>query len=124
MTSEKINTPELSFTPKGLLIGGKWEESSNGKRFETINPSNQKYLGDVPLADESDVDRAVKAAKKASAKGPAPRKIAIKISRIWPRILLIIVKKLNVVVDLNKFINHIGLKIASIVYLITLNEKN
>ena len=28
MTSETINTPELYFSPKGLLIGGKWEERS------------------------------------------------------------------------------------------------
>ena len=65
MTSDTIKPPELSFTPKGLLIGGKWEESSNGKRFKTINPSNQQHLGEVPLADEKDVNRAVKAAKNA-----------------------------------------------------------
>ena len=65
MTSQIINTPELDFSPKGLLIGGKWEESSNGKRFKTINPSNQQHLGEVPLADKKDVDRAVKAAKNA-----------------------------------------------------------
>ena len=60
MTSENINTPELGFTPKGLFIGGQWEDSSSGKRFETINPSNQQYLGEVPLADEKDVNRAVR----------------------------------------------------------------
>ncbi len=65
MISENNNAPELGFTPKGLYIGGKWEENTNGKRFKTINPSNQQYLGDVPLADEKDVNRAVKAAKKA-----------------------------------------------------------
>ena len=65
MTSQIINTPELDFSPKGLLIGGKWEQSSNGKRFKTINPSNQQHLGEVPLADKKDVDRAVKAAKNA-----------------------------------------------------------
>ena len=65
MISENNNAPVLGFTPKGLFIDGKWEESENGKRFETINPSNQQYLGDVPLADEKDVNRAVNAAKKA-----------------------------------------------------------
>ena len=66
----------------------------------------------------------MKATKKASAIGPEPRKIAIKTSLKYPVILLIKVKKLNVLVDLIKFINHISLKFASIVYLITLNEKN
>jgi len=65
----------------------------------------------------------LKATKNASAKGPDPKNIAIRISLIYPRILLIRVKKLNVVVDLNKFINHIGLKFASIIYIIIINEK-
>ena len=37
---------------------------------------------------------------------------------------MISVKKLIVVVDLNKLINHTSLKIASIVYLYYINEKN
>lgn len=58
-------TPDLNFTPKGLYIGGQWQESASGKTFESINPSNGDHLGDVPLADEDDVDRAVAAAKAA-----------------------------------------------------------
>jgi len=65
----------------------------------------------------------LKATKKASAIGPAPRKIAINISLRYPVNLLIKVKKLNVPVDLIRFINHISLKFAPIVYLITQNEK-
>ena len=65
----------------------------------------------------------LKATKNASDNGPYPKNIAIRISLIYPRILLIRVKKLNVVVDLNKFINHIGLKFASIIYIIIINEK-
>ena len=61
----------------------------------------------------------LKATKKASAIGPAPRKIAISISLRYPVNLLIKVKKLNVPVDLIRFINHISLKFAPFVYLIT-----
>ena len=64
------------------------------------------------------------ATKKASAIGPDPKYIAIKTSLKYPVILLIKVKKLNVLVDLIKFINHISLKFASIVYKKTKNEKN
>ena len=60
-----MNTPDLGFTPKGLYIGGEWQESTSGKTFETINPSNREKLGDVPEATEKDVDRAVAAAKTA-----------------------------------------------------------
>ena len=58
-------TPNLNFTPKGLYIGGEWQESTSGKTFETINPSNREKLGDVPDATEKDIDRAVAAAKAA-----------------------------------------------------------
>ena len=58
-------TPDLGFTPKGLYIGGEWLESVKGKRFESINPANMEILGDVPLADENDVNLAVMAAKDA-----------------------------------------------------------
>ena len=62
---EQFVTPDLGFTPKGLYIGGTWLESVKGERFESINPSNMEILGDVPLADEDDVNRAVMAAKDA-----------------------------------------------------------
>jgi betaine-aldehyde dehydrogenase len=58
-----MNTPDLGFTPKGLYIGGEWQESTCGKTFDSINPSNRERLGEVPEATEKDVDRAVASAK-------------------------------------------------------------
>ena len=58
-------TPDLNFSPRGLYIGGEWQESIDGGTFETINPSNLEKLDDVPEASEKDVDRAVDAAKTA-----------------------------------------------------------
>ena len=66
----------------------------------------------------------LKAIKKASAKTPVPRKIAMRISRKYPSILLIKVKNPNVPVDLIRFINHISLNFTLFVYLIVRNEKN
>ncbi|MCG8559779.1 MAG: aldehyde dehydrogenase family protein [Hyphomicrobiales bacterium] len=60
-----LATPDLGFTPKGLYIGGEWVEAASGRTFESINPSNRDRLGEVPLAGEADVDRAVEAAKRA-----------------------------------------------------------
>ena len=48
------------------------------------------------------------ATKNASVSGPDPKVIAIRKSLIYPRILLRKVKKLNVPVDLIRFINHIS----------------
>ena len=58
-------SPDLGFTPKGLYIGGEWQDAADGRTFASTNPSNGEHLGDVPLAGEVDVDRAVAAAKTA-----------------------------------------------------------
>ena len=64
------------------------------------------------------------ATKKASAIKPVPKKKAIRISLIYPDILLNTVKKLNVPVDLIKFINHISLNLVLFVHINIINEKN
>ena len=61
-----MKAPDLNFSPKGLYIGGQWHEAADGGTFKTINPSTGKSLGTVPLAQESDVDRAVAAAAAAN----------------------------------------------------------
>ena len=58
--------PDLKFRPKGLYIGGRWEEAAGGKTFETINPATMEKLGEAPAAGAADVDRAVQAARKAA----------------------------------------------------------
>lgn len=62
-TKKTIATPESSYK---MLIGGEWVESNTGRTFENFNPANGEKLTEYPLADASDVDRAVKAAKVAS----------------------------------------------------------
>jgi aldehyde dehydrogenase (NAD+) len=53
----------------GLFIGGEFVEPADGRYFETINPATEETLSSVGLATEKDVDRAVKAARRAYA-GP------------------------------------------------------
>ena len=48
-----------------LFIDGKFVSSKSGKKFETINPANEKVLSRVTQASAADVDRAVKAATEA-----------------------------------------------------------
>ncbi len=52
----------------GLFINGKFTSSHNKKRFETINPANEEVLAKISLADEVDIDKAVKAARSAYVK--------------------------------------------------------
>ena len=57
--------PELSFTPRGLYIGGEWQEAAEGGRLASISPSTGEHLGEVPAATQADVDRAVRAGRAA-----------------------------------------------------------
>jgi aldehyde dehydrogenase (NAD+) len=48
-----------------LFIDGKFVKPSSGKYFATINPATEKKLADIADANAADVDKAVKAARKA-----------------------------------------------------------
>jgi len=48
-----------------LFIGGEWQAPLSKKYFETTNPANKDHLADVSDAGAKDVDKAVKAARKA-----------------------------------------------------------
>jgi aldehyde dehydrogenase (NAD+) len=48
-----------------LFIGGEWVKPSSGNYFKTINPANEKVLAEIAHGNDKDVDRAVKAARKA-----------------------------------------------------------
>jgi aldehyde dehydrogenase (NAD+) len=49
----------------GLFIGGAFVEPKAGTRFTTVNPATEEPLAEVAEAGPEDVDRAVKAARKA-----------------------------------------------------------
>ncbi len=49
----------------GLFINGEFVEPESGRYFETINPATEQTLSSVALASDADVDRAVRAARKA-----------------------------------------------------------
>jgi aldehyde dehydrogenase (NAD+) len=48
-----------------MLIDGKWVDSASGKTFETLNPATGKVIANVAEGDKADVDKAVKAARRA-----------------------------------------------------------
>ncbi len=47
-----------------LFIGGDFVKPESGRYLETINPANEERLSRVALANEADVDKAVKAARQ------------------------------------------------------------
>jgi aldehyde dehydrogenase (NAD+) len=49
----------------GLFIGGQFVEPASGDYMKTINPATEEILSAIPVAGESDIDRAVGAARGA-----------------------------------------------------------
>ena len=48
-----------------LFIGGKFVKPKSGRYFPTLNPANEKQLSEIALAEQSDVNAAVAAARRA-----------------------------------------------------------
>ncbi len=51
----------------GLYIGGRFQSSNSTEYFETTNPATGELLAQIAQADETDVNRAVEAARNAQA---------------------------------------------------------
>ncbi|WP_406104425.1 aldehyde dehydrogenase family protein [Streptomyces sp. NBC_01003] len=76
MTFEYAPAPEsrsvVDIAPSyGLFIDGEFAEAADGKVFKTVSPSTEEVLSEIAQAGEADVDRAVKAARKAFEKWSA-----------------------------------------------------
>ena len=70
--------------PRKMLIDGKWIEAASGKTFATFNPATGDVLAQVAEGDREDIDRAVKAARRAFESGPWRRMTASERGRlIW-----------------------------------------
>ncbi|MGN8158648.1 aldehyde dehydrogenase family protein [Salinisphaera sp. RV14] len=60
-------------TPRKMLIGGQWVAAESGKTFEVYNPATDQVVAHAQSAAKADVDKAVKAARKAFDDGPWTR---------------------------------------------------
>ena len=70
--------------PRRMLIDGKWVEAVSGKTFASFNPATGEVLAQVAEGDREDIDRAVKAARKAFDSGPWRRMTSSERGRlIW-----------------------------------------
>ncbi|MFM7315759.1 MAG: aldehyde dehydrogenase family protein [bacterium] len=48
-----------------MLIDGKWTDAASGRTFSTYNPATEELIAHVAEGDKEDIDKAVKAARKA-----------------------------------------------------------
>ncbi len=68
LQENQANHPPI--TAKKLLINNQWVDAESGKTFPTLNPSTGELICEVAEADKPDVERAVRAARKAFDGGP------------------------------------------------------
>jgi phenylacetaldehyde dehydrogenase len=66
-TSPTLDARVIHFIGKTsqILIDGKWSDAASGKTFDTYNPATGEVLARVAEGSREDIDRAVKAARKA-----------------------------------------------------------
>jgi aldehyde dehydrogenase (NAD+) len=86
-TAEKPRTfKPPAVQDQSLFIGGKWMGSVSGKTFPTLNPATGEVICQVAEGDKADIDRAVKAARKAFEEGPWPKMNASERGRLLNRL--------------------------------------
>src|SRR5450755_4547709 len=56
--------------PRQLFINGQWTDAASGKTFETPNPATGETLARIAEGGAEDIDRAVRAARRAFEDGP------------------------------------------------------
>jgi phenylacetaldehyde dehydrogenase len=64
---------EFVATPRQLFINGQWPDAASGRTFETLNPATGEVLATVAEGDAEDINRAVRAARRAFEEGPWSR---------------------------------------------------
>ena len=73
MATATKTIPEPQVRHTECFIGGHWVEAASGRTFPTINPATEETIAEVSEGDAEDVDRAVRAARKAFDDGPWSR---------------------------------------------------
>ena len=80
------NVEQFIGAPRQLFINGQWADAASGKTFATPNPATGDTLANIAEGDAEDIDRAVRAARRAFEEGPWSRMTPSERGRIIWRI--------------------------------------
>src|SRR3984893_17151218 len=80
------NVEAFISAPRQLFINGQWVDAASGRTFETPNPATGETLARVAEGDAEDIDRSVRAARRAFEDGPCSRMTPSERGRIIWRI--------------------------------------
>src|SRR6202162_1537361 len=105
---------EFTAAPRKLFINGQWVDAASGKTFETPNPATGATLANVAEGDAEDIDRAVRAARRAFDDGPWSRMTPSERGRIIWRIGDLINEHLEEFAELETLDNGKPLAVARV----------
>src|SRR6202049_241418 len=106
------STRKFISSTRALLIDGKFEQAASGKTFDTVNPATGEVLASVAEGDAEDVDRAVRAARRAFENGPWSRMTPSERGRIMHRIGDLIMEHADELAELDCLDNGKALSVA------------
>ncbi|MGH8595017.1 MAG: aldehyde dehydrogenase family protein, partial [Gammaproteobacteria bacterium] len=99
---------------KKLLIDGEWVSAASGKTFPVYNPATSEVIAQVAEGDREDINRAVKAARRAFESGPWPAMSPSQRSKLIWRIGDLILDHLDELAELESLDNGKPFAVAKV----------
>jgi acyl-CoA reductase-like NAD-dependent aldehyde dehydrogenase len=110
----RLSTPTVDFLsrPHKLLIDDQWVAAASGKTFPVYDPATGSVIAEIAEADKEDVDRAVRAARRAFDAGPWRRMAASERGRLLWKLAELLEENLEEFAELESVDNGKPLKVA------------
>lgn len=112
----RLSKPVQQFIAKKrqILIDGKWSDAASGKTFEVYDPSSGEVIAHCARGGKEDIDRAVKAARKAFESGPWSKMSPSQRGRIVAKIGDLILEHLEEFAELEALDNGKPISVARV----------